>query len=45
MPADHPLDYAAHIRPMVRTPVEQAGLRELLRAANRCAGRFLRRAA
>ena len=31
--ADQPLDYAAHIRPMVRAAVEQAGLRELLRAA------------
>ena len=33
VPADQPLDYAAHIRPMVRSAVEQAGLRELARAA------------
>lgn len=32
-PADQPLDYDAHIRPMVRAAVEQAGLRELVRAA------------
>lgn len=32
-PADQPLDYAAHIRPMVRAAVEQAGLRELVQAA------------
>ena len=30
---DQPLDYDAHIRPMVRAAVEQAGLRELVRAA------------
>ncbi len=32
-PPDRPLDYAAHVRPMVRAAVEQAGLRELVRAA------------
>ena len=31
--ADQPLDYAAHIRPMVRAAVAQAGLRELVQAA------------
>ena len=32
-PADQPLDYDVHIRPMVRAAVEQAGLGELVRAA------------